>query len=68
VGNYKKKPRGPYYIYTVRDVADLFGVHYKTVQYWMSNHRIDISDLEDIVDKYVHRWKVDKKLKKPESV
>jgi len=51
----KPKPRGPYHIYTVHDVASLFGVSQRTIQSWTQAGLLDITSIEDVCRYYHER-------------
>ena len=56
------KPRC-YLPITKYELAELFSVSYKTVEYWIAKEKLNPRDLEDIIDKYNNRWKLDKRRK-----
>lgn len=47
-GKRKNKPKGRYYIYTVRDLADLFGRPISTIQRWIRLKKFDPKQLSSV--------------------
>ena len=49
------------------DLCNLYGCTPATLRRWIKRNKLDPGDLLDIIDKYLNKWKLDRR-KKPESI
>lgn len=61
-GKRKRKPKGRYFIYTVRDLAVLFNVSVFTIRRWDKKGLLNLSSLADIIQKYNNPQELDRRM------